>query len=173
MDLPELLSPEGDFFIVEIPVREDVVWSDGEPLTAEDIAFTANAVLDLGLISGKFESWYDANYLDHIEVVDDYRIKIYYHTNPGLAHHEYGTLQAPILAEHYWAPIVAEAMAPIEALGEHPSKEELLTAQTDAHYILFSHQVEGEPTAGGFTLAKWEQGAFLESVENPDYLNTG
>ena len=173
VDLPESLSPEGDFFVVKIPVREDVVWSDGEPLTAEDIAFTANAVLDLGLISGNFEGWYDANFLDHIEAVDDYTVKIYYHTNPGLAHHEYGTLQAPILAEHYWAPIVAEAMAPIEALGEHPSQEELLTAQTDAHYILFSQQVEGEPTAGGFTLAKWEQGAFLESVKNPDYLNTG
>lgn len=173
MDLPESLLLEGDFFVVEIPVREDVVWSDGEPLTAEDIAFTANAVLDLGLISGKFENWYDANYLDHIEVVDDYRVKIYYRTNPGLAHHEYGTLQAPILAEHYWAPIVADAMAPIEALGEHPSQEELLTAQTDAHYILFSHQVEGEPIAGGFALAKWEKGVFLEGVKNPDYLNTG
>jgi ABC-type transport system substrate-binding protein len=90
-----------------------------------------------------------------------------------MAHHEYGTLQAPILAEHYWAPIVAEALAPIEALGEHPSQEELLTAQTDAHYILFSHQVDGEPTAGGFTLTKLERGAFLESVKNPDYLNTG
>lgn len=158
--IPDLLTEEGDFWVTEIPMRQDIVWSDGTPLTANDVAFTAKSILDLGLISGNFQQWYDANYLDHIEAVDDYTAKVVYHTKPGLARHEWGTLQAPVLPEAYWAPVVEEAMAPITALGDDPSDEDLAAAQAEAHDILFAHEVDGEPTAGGFVLSKWEKGAF-------------
>jgi ABC-type transport system substrate-binding protein len=170
---PDPLVEEGEFWVTEIPLKEGLLWSDGEALNAEDVAFTANAVNDLGLISGNFQAWYDANYLDRMEVVDDLTVKIFYHTKPGLARHEWGTLQAPVVAEHYWAPVVEEAMAPIMALGDSPSDEDLAAAQAEAHDILFSHQVEGEPTAWAFTLDKWEQGAFIEGSKFADYMNTG
>ena len=171
--IPDLLTEEGDFWVTEIPMRQDIVWSDGTPLTANDVAFTAKSILDLGLISGNFQQWYDANYLDHIEAVDDYTAKVVYHTKPGLARHEWGTLQAPVLPEAYWAPVVEEAMAPITALGDDPSDEDLAAAQAEAHDILFAHEVDGEPTAGGFVLSKWEKGAFIDETKNPDYLDTG
>jgi ABC-type transport system substrate-binding protein len=170
---PDPLVEEGEFWVTEIPLKEGLLWSDGEALNAEDVAFTANAVNDLGLISGNFQAWYDANYLDRMEVVDDLTVKIFYHTKPGLARHEWGSLQAPVVAEHYWAPVVEEAMAPIMALGDSPSDEDLAAAQAEAHDILFSHQVEGEPTAWAFTLDKWEQGAFIEGSKFADYMNTG
>ncbi len=171
--IPDPLTEEGDFWVTEVPMRQDIVWSDGTPLTANDVAFTAKTIFDLGLISGNFQSWYDANYLDHIEAVDDYTAKVVYHTKPGLARHEWGTLQAPVVPEAYWAPVVEGAMAPITALGDDPSDEDLAAAQAEAHDILFAHEVDGEPTAGGFVLSKWEKGAFIDETKNPDYLDTG
>jgi ABC-type transport system substrate-binding protein len=172
-EMPELLVEEGDFWVVEIPLRDDITWSDGEPFTAADVAFTADLVLKFGLISGNWSSWYDANYLDHIEAVDDYTAKIYYHTKPGLARHEYGVLNAPIVAEHYWAPLAAEAAAPIDALGESPAAEDLAAAQAEAQDNLFAVQAEAEPLAGSFLFSTWEPGAFLETGANADYYDTG
>jgi ABC-type transport system substrate-binding protein len=172
-DLPDPLSEEGGMWVVEIPIREDIKWSDGSAFTAEDVAFTANAVIDLGLISGNWSSWYDSNYLDHIEASDTYVVKYFYHTKPGLARHEYGTLGAPILSKAYWEPVVEEAMAPIDALGADPAEEDLLAAQGEAQDILFAHDPEGEPLAGSFLFGKWEQGAFVENPANPDFFGSG
>ncbi len=172
-DLPGPLTQEGDFWVVEIPLRDDITWSDGEPFTAEDVAFTANTVLKFGLISGNWSQWYDGNYLDHIEGVDDYTAKIVYHTKPGLARHEWGTLQAPILAEHFWAPLVEEAAAPIDALPEGASEEEVTAAQAEAHDNLYAIDPTGEPFAGSLVFAKWEPGAFLENSAYADYHATG
>lgn len=172
-DFPAALTQEGDFWVVEIPMREDVKWSDGTAFTAKDVAFTANAILRMGLISGNFSSWYDGNYLDHMEAVSDYAVKIFYHTKPGLARHEWGTLQAPILQEAYWTAIVDEAAKPIEALAADATDEQKAAAQQEAQDILFGHVPDGEPTAAGFTLSKWEKGAFLESAAYADYLDTG
>lgn len=173
LDLPSPLVQEGDFWVVEIPMRTDVRWSDGQPVTAEDVAFTANTVLEIGLISGNWSSWYDGNFLERVEASDTYTVKYIYHTKPGLARHEWGTLQAPILARHYWAPVVEQAMAPIMALGENPSEEDLTAAQAEAQDILFSHQPEGEPLAGAFVFDKWEKGAFLQNARNADYYHQG
>jgi len=169
--LPDPLAEEGDFWVVEIPIRDDITWSDGTPFTAEDVAFTANAVIDLGLISGNWVSWYDPNYLDHMEAVDTYTVKIFYHTKPGLARHEYGTLQAPLLSKAYWAPIVEEALAPVTALGDDPAEDALAAAQAEAHDVLFSHIPDGEPLAGAFLLTKWEQGAFLDDEATKLFLS--
>jgi ABC-type transport system substrate-binding protein len=172
-DLPTPLTQEGDFWVVEIPLREDVKWSDGTAFTAKDVAFSANAVLRMHLISGNFSSWYDGNYLDHMEATSDYVVKIFYHTKPGLARHEWGTLQAPIIQEAYWAPIIDEAAKPIDALAADATDEQKAAADQEAADILFAHVPEGEPTGGGFTLAKWEKGAFLEVAKNAQYLDAG
>jgi peptide/nickel transport system substrate-binding protein len=173
VDLPDELAQEGEFWVLEVPMRQDITWSDGEPFTAEDVAFTGNAVLDLGLISGNWASWYDSNFLDRIEVVDEYTVRYVYHTRPGLARHEYGVLQAPILAEHYWAPIVEDALQPVTALGDNPAEDELLGAQQEAQQELFAHSPTGEPLAGAFLLARWEPGAFFDNDANEDYYDRG
>lgn len=170
---PEPLAQDGDFWVTDIPIREDVVWSDGEPFTAEDVAWTANAVLSLGLISGNWSQWYDGNFLERVEAADEYTVRYVYHTRPGLARHEYGTLQAPILAEHYWAPIVEAALAPVTALGDNPSDEALLTAQQEAQDELFAHNPEGEPLAGAFIFQRWEQGAFMDVEAYENYYDSG
>jgi peptide/nickel transport system substrate-binding protein len=172
-EMPAPLTQEGDFWVVEIPLRQDVMWSDGQPVTAEDVAFTANTALKFGLIAGNWSSWFDAGFLDHVEAVDDYTVKIVYHTKPGLARHEYGTLGAPILCAHFWQPLVDEAAAPIDALGENPSEEDLAAAQAEAQNNLYAIQPDGEPLAGSFLFSKWEAGAFAENTYNPDFFGTG
>jgi ABC-type transport system substrate-binding protein len=172
-DFPEPLTQEGDFWVVEIPLRSDIVWSDGNAFTAEDVAFTAQATLDLGLISGNWSNWYDANFLDRMEAVDANTVKIYYHTKPGLARHEWGTLQAPILSKAYWEPVVNEAKAPIDALGDSPADDALLAAQAEAQDVLFAHDPAGEPYAGAFTFTRWETGAFVENTANADFFGGG
>jgi ABC-type transport system substrate-binding protein len=108
-----------------------------------------------------------------MEAVSDYVVKIFYHTKPGLARHEWGTLQAPLIQEAYWTAIIDEAAAPIEALAADAADDAKAAAQQEAQDILFAHVPEGEPVAGGFTLAKWEKGAFLEVAKFADYVQTG
>jgi ABC-type transport system substrate-binding protein len=170
---PDPLTQEGEFWVTEIPISQSAQWSDGTPLTARDVAFSANAPLQLGLISGNWSQWVDGNFLDHVEAVDDYTVKYYYHTRPGMARHEFGVLQAPILAEHYWAPIVEEALAPVLALPDGAGDEELAAAQAEAHDLLFAHVPDGEPTAGAYLLERWETGAFLDTVANEGYFLSG
>lgn len=170
---PTALSQEGDFWVTQIALRQDVTWSDGEPVTAADVAFTGNAVLGMGLISGNWGSWYDGNFLDHIEAVDDSTVKYYFHTKPGLARFEYGVLQSPIVAEHYWAPVFEEAMAPVNALAADASDEDKTAAQAEAQDVLFAHVPDGEPLAGTFLFDRWEKGAFLENSANPDFFQSG
>lgn len=152
VETPEPLTEEGDFWVVEVPLREDITWSDGEPFTANDVAYTAEVVKQFELISGNWVSWYDFSYLDHIEAVDDYTAKLFYHTKPGLARHEQGVLQAPVLAEHYWRPLTDAA-----------------ADQT----ALFAISPDGEPLAGTFLFTAWEPGAFLEAAANPDFFKSG
>jgi peptide/nickel transport system substrate-binding protein len=170
------LTQDGEFWIVDIPIREDIVWSDGTPFTANDVAFTGNTVVEIGLISGNWSSWYDSNYLERIEAVDDFTVRFVYHTQPGLSRHEYGTLVAPILAAHYWEPIVEEALADVRALGDDPAEGALFEAQGEAQSILFAHDPRdngGEPTAGAYLLDRWEPGASVILTANPDFFMSG
>ena len=46
---PAAARQEGDVWVVEQPIRDDVVWSDGEPLTVEDLVFYFETVRELDL----------------------------------------------------------------------------------------------------------------------------
>lgn len=172
------LDQEGEFYVAEIPLRNDIVWSDGTPVTARDFAFTANTVLELGL-PGNWSTTFDSRYLDRVEAVDDYTVKLYYTSNPGMAVHEWGALQGPIMSEAYWAPIVEQARTAVGAL-EAPAAD-APQADQDAYQqrlaeslnVLYNHTPNGEPIAGAFEMGRWEQGAFLENNANEDFYQTG
>jgi ABC-type transport system substrate-binding protein len=139
------------------------------------VAFTGNAALQVGLISGNWSSWYDGNFLDHIEAAATYTVKYYYHTKPGLARHEYGTLTAPVLNALYWQPFIDQAVSEsgLGALAADASDEDKAAAQAAAQDILFAVVPDGEPLAGTFTFDQWETGAFLENAANEGYFFSG
>jgi len=78
-------------------LRQDVKWSDGEPLTADDVIFTYNAIVDPetgGWVPG-------IDYVDSVEKVDDYTFTVYFNTiYPGYLT-LFGGEQAVIWPAHY------------------------------------------------------------------------
>ena len=162
---------EGDLFVSTVTLKNGFMWSDGTELTADDLAFTAQVVIDFEL-GGNWTYFTDG--VDHIEVVDSQTAIIYYTTKPGLAAHEYGVLQNPIVQKAYWEPKVAEAYAALDAAADlDPESDEYITAMTEAQQIIYSVEAEGEPIAGPFMFDQWEVGAFVENDQNSDYFFKG
>ncbi|MCS7286219.1 MAG: ABC transporter substrate-binding protein [Anaerolineae bacterium] len=176
--MPEPLKQEGEFWVSTVKMKKGIMWSDGKPLTAHDVAFTVNSALELKL-PGNWATIYDPNFLDRVEVVDDYTVKFVYKKKPGLAVHEYGALQGPILSKAYWEPVVEEAKKALAALTPPPegAPEEEVKAyeekRAEALNVLFGHEPKNEPVAGAFTFSKWEKGAFAENLANPNYFFKG
>ncbi len=78
-------------------MRQDVVWADGEPLTADDVVFTWNALSDpeTGIWSP------GSDYTDSVEKIDDYTFVVHYNTvYPGYLT-QLGGEQIAIWPEHY------------------------------------------------------------------------
>ncbi len=170
------LTQEGDKWVQTVPLKKGITWSDGTPFTAKDVAFTINTVLEFGLVSGNWQAWVDFTYVDSATAVDDYTIKIIYHAKPGIARTDWGVLQAPILCEHFWAPKVAAAAAPLAGVAR-PAPDADQTAYqakaAEAQTALFAIDPNGEPLAGAFLFSKWEKGAYLQTAANPNYFFSG
>ncbi len=178
-DMPQRpLQQEGNFYVTEIKLRDDVQWSDGTPVTAKDYAFTADTVLELQL-PGNWSTTFDSRYLDRVEAVDDTTVKFYYRSDPGMAVHEWGALQSPIMSQAYWQPVVDEAKTAVGALtapaADAPQEEQDAYQQrlTEALNLLYNHTPQGEPVAGAFSMGNWEQGAFVENQTNDNFYQTG
>ena len=145
-----------EFWTTQIPLRAGLTWSDGQALDAADFVFTVDTVLGMRLGSNWAQA-VDPNFVDRAEALDPQTLKIWFKARdadgepqtPGLGVWQFGLALMPIMAEHYWRPVVDEALA----LGDN-------AAQVEA---LYAHVPEGEPTAGGFEFREWEPGAFFQN----------
>ncbi|MCB2224257.1 MAG: ABC transporter substrate-binding protein [Actinobacteria bacterium] len=164
-EMPPALAQEGENWVATIPLREGMVWSDGEPVTAGDYVFTMNTIKDLELGSNwiSYHPFKDAEagtrWLENVEAIDDYTLKLTFAASdnaPGLALYQNGVLQAPMLPEHFWADIVTGCMA-----------------EEDPKACLYATDGTGEPSAGTDIFSTWEPGAFASIVANPDYYYAG
>jgi ABC-type transport system substrate-binding protein len=170
-DFSTPFEQEGDYWVTSVKLKEDFLWSDGQEITSEDLVFTANVVMDFEL-SGNWD--YDGGDLDHFEAVDPDTIKFYYKMKPGLAVHEYGILQNPIVSKSFWEPKLDEAykaLKTIEALD--PESEEYAAGLAEAQQELYAVEADGEPVSGAYMFDKWEVGAFVENVFNPENFYKG
>ncbi len=97
-------------------IREGVKWSDGEPLTAADIAYTYNRILDGG---GEALTW--GSYLTSVETVTapDAKTVVLQLSNPNAA---LPLLPIPILPEHVWKDVPEDGVRrfPNEPQGDQP-----------------------------------------------------
>lgn len=81
-------------------LREDVSWSDGQPFTAKDVAFTFNFILENRI--GNFIDYLVS--LDEVVVVDDHTVKfICAKPKPNML-----SMPVPILPEHVWGRFTGE-----------------------------------------------------------------
>ena len=156
--LVEEMAGDRTLWSTEVSLKQEVKWSDGNDVTADDFVFTAHTATDMEL-TGNWPSIVDPEFFDHAEAMDPYTLKIYFKEKPGLARWQFGLAFMPIFSKAYWEPVVAEAMQ----VGD-------ITEQQRA---LYAHVPDGEPSAGGFIFDRWEQGAFAEKDRYDGYYFTG
>ncbi|MEW6227727.1 MAG: ABC transporter substrate-binding protein [Bacillota bacterium] len=161
-DMPGELKEEKiggkTFYTSIVKMRKEFRWSDNTPLTADDVVFSYNAVLDMdpNKLGGNWPSIVDPTVLERVEKIDDYTVKFILKDKPGLAQWQYGLLQHYIVNKKYWEPVFAGAKKAAD-----PVKE------------LLAHDPKTEPTAGPWKFGHWEKGAFWQNVPNPAYAGKG
>jgi peptide/nickel transport system substrate-binding protein len=145
---------QGGLWLIEVPLRQGILWSDGHEFTAEDVVFTLQTCVDLDLGQNWPNQCPDA--LDHVEATGPYTVTYYFVEEPGLGLWQSGVAMAPVLPKHYWEPIV-----------------EYAKTQADPAGYLYIHHSWHEPTLGPFRLDKWVPGSQVEIVPNPHYYFQG
>jgi peptide/nickel transport system substrate-binding protein len=92
-----------------VTLQPNLTWTDGTPLTAEDVAFTINTALQfrLGL---NWKEYYNPDVLDHVEALDRVTVKFYFKSSPTIADWQYGALLGPIVDQAYWQPRIVNAV---------------------------------------------------------------
>jgi peptide/nickel transport system substrate-binding protein len=149
-------TQDGDSWVGEITLRSGLMWSDGEPFTADDVAFTWHTVKDTALQAG----WLD--YTDYapdngpiteVEAVDETTVRVTFNAQPGLAIWGPGTgiTTMPIQPMHFWEPAVEEALA----------------SDDPATTLMAADGLEA-PAIGATVVSELEEGSFAASTSNPN-----
>ncbi len=165
----DAIAPEGeasgDDWVITVPLRQGLEWSDGEAVDANDWVFTFNAVKDLGMGGNFLDAWplasdddpatEESEYslgLRNVEAPDDYTVVLTWNGQPGLAVWQFGTAFAPAMPEHYWA--------------EH------VDAAADAG-SLYAVSGLNAPAFGSDIVTEREPGAFVRNIANENYSYKG
>ena len=122
-------------------LRPDLVWSDGTPLTANDVSYTFNRILE-----GRYEQRNYGNYVRNItsvEATDDRTVVMTVRAPSPIMER----LAVYILPEHVWSGVDAKAVKS------------------------FANEPEGEPLVGSgpFLVAERRTGQFIRLVANDSY----
>ncbi len=124
-------------------LRDDVYWEDGEPVTADDVAFTWNAVMD-----PETGIWTPgADYTDSIEVIDDYNFVIHYNS---------------VYPAHLYQMSMSHGFT---IWPEHYCDAEQGFSYWDCMMDPLAN--------GPYLLEEWEHGDHLTFVRNPNYFEEG
>jgi peptide/nickel transport system substrate-binding protein len=135
---------------VEVSLRDDVVWSDGTPLTAHDLAFAYGVAREFEL-GGNWGYAFPEVVAD-VEASGDHVVRISFSERPGLGVWPNRTAVAGVfMPEHFWTETVEQA----RAAGD-PA-------------VLLGASGVGDPSCGPTVLEEWEQGAFARVAANPNY----
>lgn len=126
-------------------IRDDVTWSDGEPLTADDLAFTYSRVLGKGPESATWKSWLAG--VTEVEAPDDTTLVMTLSRPNSVL----PMVPIPIVPQHVWSGVTGEQM---KSFAAEPT--------------------DGEPVVGSgpFRLVEGTAGGSTYRFEaNPDYWN--
>ena len=150
-------TEDGDSWVGEITLRDGLLWSDGEAITAEDMAFTWQTAVDFEL-TANWQDYTDSDIVTSVEAVDDTTVRVTFNAQPGLAVWGPGTGVAlmPFMPEHFWGPVVEAA-----------------AATEDPRTTLLAESGAEAPSAGGTVYADRQEGSFAASTTNENYFDQG
>lgn len=87
---------------VTVELNDSFAWSDGEPITADDIVFTFETVRDAGL-GGSWATAFPES-VSGIEARGPHSVHILFSKRPNLSDWPHAVGTAPLMAEHVWRP---------------------------------------------------------------------
>jgi peptide/nickel transport system substrate-binding protein len=136
-----LISEDG--LTIKIPLNQDAMWSDGEPVTAQDFIFTYEMILDPGNV-GVQSTWPYDTYLESITAEDDYTLVL-----------KFTETFAP------WATTIFDFLMPEHALRPvYEAEGTLDEAEWNRNAAVVN---------GAFVLREWEAGSHLIFEANENY----
>ncbi|HEY6609312.1 MAG TPA: ABC transporter substrate-binding protein [Candidatus Limnocylindria bacterium] len=146
---------DGDTWVGTFTLSE-AQWSDGEPITGADVAFTWQTAVDLGLL-GPWEDYVDADIVTSVEA-DGQTVTVTFNAQPGLAQWGPGTGVAviPIQPMHFWEDVVEAAKA-----------------EADPRLTLLAASGAEAPSAGATVFGERQEGAFAASTVNENFYDNG
>ncbi len=138
-----------------VKLREGVKWSDGIPITSDDVVFTWNKIIFTGLEGGGFQSLclIDGKY-PTVRKIDNYTVEFTTHI-----------VFAPFLRQIGYPPLPKHVFEPlIKDLSPDDAKKVFLG--------FWSTETKPEEfvTSGPFRLLRYVQGERIEFVKNPNYF---
>ena len=83
-----------------VTLKKGIKWSDGRPVTADDVVFTANVILDFKI--PHFYRYFE--FIKSVKRVDTYTVL--YTLKEMRSTFIFGTLMQPIFPKHIWEPVV-------------------------------------------------------------------
>ncbi len=113
-------DPSADFRTWTVALRQGVQWHDGEPFTAEDVAFTYQYFRDIGGPGRYGHHVYQHPRFESATVIDDLTVELTF-ANPITTFPQLPGGDVPILPEHIWSSIAdPRADAPAIPVGTGP-----------------------------------------------------
>ncbi|MBM3145553.1 MAG: ABC transporter substrate-binding protein [Chloroflexi bacterium] len=190
-DIPAPVENADGSWSIKVEILEGATWSDGEPITADDVVFTHNVCRDLEL-TGYWPNYCSPDDADiTVEAIDEGTVEYtFLNQSPDLSNWQMGVALSPILPEHFWSEIADEAYRLIEGMESPPDYEpegcqsdaiteakkeecDTWTAYQEAHRILFEADAMQQPVAGGYIVQRWDAGSLFELTRNPRYYFEG
>jgi len=155
--LTEVPTPENggiseDGKTYKVAFKPDLKWSDGQPLTAKDLAFTHKTVMDAAYGAGSQEGW---NQIDKIALSNN-------------------DLTATITLKEAYVPFLAYVLAGTASgsggmlLPEHKFKGKKPAEYAKSDYGLVGSA--GHVGNGPFKIKEWKKGESITVVRNENYV---
>ena len=146
------IKDEGKTIIVKL--RKGITWSDGKPITSDDVVFTWNEIVFSGLEGSGFQSLcqIDGKY-PTVKKIDDTTIEFMTHVVFAPFIRQIGY---PVAPKHIFEPLIKTT-----------SKDDLKKV-----FLAFwgtDTKPEKFVTSGPFKLYRYVQGERIEFIRNPDY----
>lgn len=146
---PSVPHRAGGAWQIDIELRADAAWSDGEPITAHDVVYTFDTVRRLGLGGGWAEGF--PSEIVRITAVSPSMLRVELSTEPSLRVWPHGLGLAPIMPAHIWS-------SKTEGLNDAPEL----------------YRLDGAGDVSGGPLLIVRQGdELIEAVPNPAHPGLG